>query len=102
MHTPEELKKLAFQESNARVRVRLLALYHFRLGNNRAQVARILGVARGSVNKWVNRYLANGLEGIQTKASTGRPSKLSDSQRAQIARFVLSQVDAKDGGRLIG
>lgn len=102
MHNPEELKKLAYQESNARVRIRLLAIYHFRLGNNRAQVARLLGVARGSVNKWVNRYLANGIEGIQTKTSTGRPSRLSNSQRNQIAKFVLTQIDAKDGGRLIG
>lgn len=102
MHSPGELRKLASLESNARVRIRLLAIYHFRLGNNRAQVARLLGVARGSVNKWVNRYLANGLEGIQTKASTGRPSKISTTQRKQIAHFVLSQIDEKEGGRLTG
>lgn len=102
MHNSTELKKLASQESNARVRIRLLAIYHFRLGKNRAQVARLLGVARGSVNKWVNRYLADGIEGIQTKASTGRPSKLSSNQRVQLANFVHTQVDTMDGGRLIG
>jgi len=100
-HCPEELKKLASQENNARMRIRLLEIYHFRLGNNRAKVARNLGDARGSVSKWVDRYLNHGLESIQTKASTGRPSKLLNTQRAQIGRLVLSQVDAKEGGWLL-
>jgi len=34
--------------------------------------------------------------------STGRPSRLSNSQRDPIANFVLTQIDEKDGGRLIG
>ncbi|REL25321.1 helix-turn-helix domain-containing protein [Thalassotalea euphylliae] len=40
--------------------MRLLAIYHFSLGQNRAQIAQLLGVARGKVNKWVNSDLSQG------------------------------------------
>ncbi|WP_441351376.1 IS630 family transposase [Thalassotalea euphylliae] len=102
MHHPTELKKLAQQESNARVRMRLLAIYHFSLGQNRAQIAQLLGVARGSVNKWVNSYLSAGLKGLQSKVNKGRPSKLSQAQLNQLSAFVLSHAEKNSGGRLIG
>ncbi|WP_419197923.1 helix-turn-helix domain-containing protein [Pseudomonas aeruginosa] len=73
MHTADDFKQLAKQTSNGQLRTRYLALYHFKNGETRTQIATYLGVARGSVNTWVSNYLAHGLEGLQSKPSPGRP-----------------------------
>ena len=101
MHTADDFKQLAKQTSNGQLRTRYLALYHFKNGETRTQIATYLGVARGSVNTWVSNYLAHGLEGLQSKPSPGRPCQLSVSQREQIAHFIKENAVKKEGGRLI-
>nr|WP_283630420.1 IS630 family transposase [Alteromonas macleodii] len=101
MHTADDFKQLAKQTSNGQLRTRYLALYHFKKGETRTQIAAYLGVARGSVNTWVSNYLAHGLEGLQSKPSPGRPCQLSVSQREQIAHFIKENAVKKEGGRLI-
>ena len=101
MYTATELKALAQQEMNARMRMRILAIYHFKLGKNRTQISALLGVARGSVNKWVNAYLAQGIEGLKTKRNSGRPAKLSPQEQQQVSDFVTTNSIKEDGGRLI-
>jgi transposase len=58
---------LAKRETNARKKLRLLALAHFKDGVNKATIARMLKVSRGSINKWVALFLQNGLAGLETK-----------------------------------
>jgi len=48
---------LAKRETNARKKLRLLALAHLKDGMNRATVARILKVSNGTVSKWVALFL---------------------------------------------
>ncbi|SHO59295.1 hypothetical protein VQ7734_05075 [Vibrio quintilis] len=50
--------------SNARLRIRYLALAHFSQGKSRTEIALFLKVSRTSVNKWVKAYLDFGLEGL--------------------------------------
>ena len=80
MHTADDFKQLAKQTSNGQLRTRYLALYHFKKGETRTQIAAYLGVARGSVNTWVSKYLAHGLEGLQSKPSPGRPCLFSGAE----------------------
>lgn len=98
MHTADDFKQLAKQTSKGQLRTRYLALYHFKNGETRTQIATYLGVARGSVNTWVSNYLAHGLEGLQSKPSPGRPCQLSASQREQIAHFIKENAVKKEGG----
>jgi len=59
--------QLIASTSNARVRIRLLAISHFVDGKNRTEIASFLKVSRTSVNKWVSQYLNEGLEGLIEK-----------------------------------
>jgi transposase len=68
---------LAKRETNAWKKLRLLALTHFKDRVNKATIARMLKVSRGSINKWVALFLHNGLAGLETKPSPGRPPKLT-------------------------
>ena len=49
-HTEQELKALSNKVKGRRMRLRLLAVAHFKAGKNRAAVARMLNVSRRMVN----------------------------------------------------
>ena len=59
-----DLSKLIGATSNARLRLRLLAVSHFIDGKNRTEIASFLKVSRLSVNKWIKAYLDFGVEGL--------------------------------------
>ena len=101
MHTSDDFKSFAKQASSAPLRMRYLALYHFKRGESRTQTAINLGVARGSVNTWVSNYLKYGLEGLQDKPRPGRTRQLSEAQLKQLKRFIQDNAVKQAGGRLI-
>jgi len=95
-----ELKRLAKTEKNSRTRIRYIAVTHFVEGKSRAQIARYLKVARGSVNTWVINYLNSGVEGLQDATHYGRPPRLSLQQQAILIKFVEKASHTDSGGRL--
>ncbi|MCA3903536.1 helix-turn-helix domain-containing protein [Vibrio vulnificus] len=70
-----DFKKLASQQKSIQMKMRLLALAHFKDGHSRTQIAKFLKVSRTSVNKWVQTFL----EGLQEKPRTGWPAKHDNS-----------------------
>ncbi|ASC55716.1 Mobile element protein [Vibrio vulnificus] len=70
-----DFKKLASQQKSIQMKMRLLALAHFKDGHSRTQIAKFLKVSRTSVNKWVQTFL----EGLQEKPRTSRPAKHENS-----------------------
>lgn len=92
------LAKLIRKERNARMKLKLLAVLHFQDGKSRYQIADFLKVSRTSVNRWISLYLSKGLEGLQDKAHSGRPSILTKEQLIQLKSYLDSQsVRGKDG-----
>ncbi|WP_198597169.1 helix-turn-helix domain-containing protein, partial [Vibrio splendidus] len=84
------------------MKMRLLALEHFKDGHFRTQIAKYLKVSRTSVNKWVQAFLEEGLEGLQEKPRTGRPAYLNAEQRKQLSAFIKKEAESPSGGRLVG
>ena len=74
-----DFKKLVSQQKTIQMKIRLLALEHFKRGKSRTQIAKDLQVSRTSVNKWVRLFLEEGLEGLQEKPRSGRPAFLTAS-----------------------
>jgi transposase len=101
-HTSLELVKLSKQTADPRMRLRLLAVAHFRDGANRTQVATMIKVSRRIVNQWVNNYLNLGLAGLESKMSPGRPGRLTDAQQKQLAEMLSQAAKSEAGGRLTG
>lgn len=52
------------------------------------QVAKILQVSIQAVRDWVKQYFVNGLDGLKSKKSTGRPSKLTKAQKKQLSKII--------------
>lgn len=97
-----DLSKLIGATSNARLRLRLLAVSHFIDGKNRTEIASFLKVSRLSVNKWIKAYLDFGVEGLVEKPHTGRPSRLTIEQKKYLKEYVTSNAIKPEGGRLQG
>ncbi|MGL0820492.1 IS630 family transposase [Vibrio vulnificus] len=97
-----DFKKLASQQKSIQMRMRLLALAHFKDGHSRTQIAKFLKVSRTSVNKWVQTFLEQGLEGLQEKPRTGRPAFLNAEQREQLSQYIKARAMDSSGGRLTG
>lgn len=70
------------------MRIRLLAVAHFKAGKNRADVARTLNVSRRMVNEWVANYLKGWIVALESKKPSGRPSLLTESQKAALAQYI--------------
>ena len=98
----KELIGLSKTETNARKRIRLLAVAHFVGGANRSKIARMLKVSRRSVNTWVENYLSLGIEGLNTKKQKGRASYLSSAQQSELLAYIDKQSQSDSGGRLTG
>ncbi len=99
---PKDLMRLIRKETNARMRLKLLALLHFQEGRSRYQIAEYLKVSRTSVNKWIANYLTAGLEGLKEKKHTGRPAALNDTQIEQLTHFIKARTCSRSTDPLHG
>ena len=88
--------------TNARQRLKLLAVSHFLEGKSRADIAAFLKVSRRSVNNWIKAYLHSGLTGLEVKPCSGRPHRLTPEQLANIKQYVIDNAIKSKGGRLQG
>ncbi|TEW55677.1 transposase [Psychromonas sp. RZ22] len=79
---------LIAQETNARMRIRLIALSHIQDGASNTQTARYLKVSRHSVNNWVKQFNEEGIAGLKEKSRSGRPSRLSPNQQKQLSIYI--------------
>lgn len=79
---------LIAQETNGRMRIRLLALSHIKDGANKTQTAKYLKVSRRSINDWVNLFNEEGLAGLKEKPRSGRPCSLSTNQLKQLKIYI--------------
>jgi transposase len=97
---PINLKALIAQETNGRMRIRLLALLHIKDGADRTQAAKHVKVSRKVVNDWAKKFFNEGLEGLNEKTRSGRRSKLTEDQLSELKEYVQRHSIKESGGRL--
>lgn len=95
-----DFKSLIAKETNARMRVRLMALSHIKDGANNTQTARYLHISRRIVNDWVRKFNDQGLDGLKEKPRSGRPSGLDQQQLTQLSEYIRKNSIKESGGRL--
>src|SRR6266702_3807143 len=67
-------------------------------GLRNADIARRLGVSRQTVTTWRQRYAAEGIEGLQDRARTGRPTEVDEGE---IVVSVLTTTPDSRTSRLL-
>jgi transposase len=70
------------------MRMRLLAVAHFKASKNKTDVARTLNVSRRMVNEWVANYFKGCVSALESKKPSGRHSLLSSQQKAELIDYI--------------
>ena len=60
-------------------------------GRSSKDIGGIVGMHEVSVNNWLNRYEAEGIAGLSTKAGRGRKPLLDERQDATIVRDMITE-----------
>ncbi len=95
-HTAVELRCFASKSvDGAQVR-RLLALALVLEGRCRGEAAAHSGMDRQTLQYWIHRYNALGIEGLKSRRSPGRSPALSAAQKAELKALVVVSPDPSD------
>jgi transposase len=94
--------QLAKREPHPRVRIRLLALGHLQSGKTKTEVANIFQITFPTLRKWILRFIAEGLNGLEEEKGKGRKRKLPCSQEESFRQQVEELQQNQEGGRIRG
>jgi transposase len=86
--TPEALLKMAEIVPGAWVGIRIAGLLLILSGWRTSEVAKLFGLSRWSVVKWVRHSNQEGTAIVEDKARPGRPSRISKSCREDLAQAL--------------
>ncbi len=88
-----ELRELAAQTQDGTVVRRLLAIALVLEGHPREVAAELNGMDRQTLRDWVLRYNAEGVAGLRSRRSPGRPAALNEAQMEELRTMVLEGPD---------
>lgn len=88
-----ELRALAAGTRDGAVVRRLLAIALILEGHSRAEAARLNGMDRQTLRDWVHRYNEEGVSGLGSRVSPGRPGSLNEAQMEELRTLVLEGPD---------
>ena len=88
-----ELRALASCTRDGAVVRRLLAIALILDGHPRAEAARLNGMDRQTLRDWVHRYNDEGVAGLRSRVSPGRPGALNEVQMEALRSMVLDGPD---------
>ena len=92
-----KLKKLARKSKNARQRRQYDIVRLHLEGWKKPEIAKIMDMSLYGIYKVLNRYKANGIEGLLLGKAKGRERKLSAEQEDELYRVITEQLP-KDVG----
>ena len=95
-------KIIAPYTNNARLKDRYKVILKFSELDSRIKTAKELNVSRRLVNEWVSSYLKGGFDALAIKKQSGRPSRLTFSQKKELKKYVTDNSINTKGGRLMG
>ena len=96
--TAGELRSAAGKTKDARAVRRMLAIALVLEGVDRETAARTCGMDRQTLRDWVNRYNAEGLDGLENRTAPQRPRRLTRDQMATLAAWVEAGPDVEKDG----
>jgi transposase len=87
------LRELAARTRDGAVVRRLLGIALILEGHRREEAARLSGMDRQTLRDWAHRYNADGVAGLSSRWSAGRPPALSEAQMEELRSLVLEGPD---------
>jgi putative transposase len=88
-----DLRALAAKTGDGAMVRRLLALALLLEGQSREAAAAMNGMTRQTLRDWVHRFNAEGVPGLRSRTSPGRPPMLTPAQMAELKAIVVNGPD---------
>ena len=101
-HDLDKLRALYKRQRDGRTRTRLQAVILARQGESAAAIAKILGYSPRSIQGWVRRYNAHGIEGMADRPRSGRTPKLPRREEAKLRKKIETGLATESGKKLRG
>ena len=96
--SPKQLRRKARVQTDARVRIRLLAIANVLDGMSRGEAALCVGLSRNALHHWISRYNRKGLEGLSDRPRCGRPTNLDPQKAERFKQRVVAGAElSRDG-----
>jgi transposase len=92
-HSSTELRALAARTQDGAVVRRLLAIALVLENHPREAAAQLNGMDRQTLRDWLLRYNAEGVAGLNSRCSPGRPPALNEEQMEELRTMVLEGPD---------
>ncbi|HEY2157671.1 MAG TPA: helix-turn-helix domain-containing protein [Isosphaeraceae bacterium] len=99
--SPDQLQSLADQEVGKTRFLRLRAVILALGGKTAPEIAAALGAGRRTVQEWVARYNAEGLDGLADRPGRGRPCRLTAPQLERLRQRIDAGPLPEDGTRTL-
>jgi transposase len=97
-HTAAVLRSFASKSRDGEQVRRLLAVAFVLEGRSRAEAAELSVMDRQTLRDWVHRYNADGIDGLISRRSPGRPAALSTPQMDELGALVIKGPDPDTDG----
>ena len=88
-YAPSDLRSRAAREKDCRATLRLLAIANALEGMTRAEAARLAGMERQALHDAIQRFNAEGPDGLHDRLRSGRPEQLNSGQQAALKAHIL-------------
>lgn len=93
--TIQDFRRIIRNEADGRVRQRLLGMLHMLQGRSVPQAAWAIGLSQRKLRNWVHRFNSDGIDGLRDRPRSGRPSFLTQQQKASLrARIEAGPTEA--------
>lgn len=97
-----DFARLARQELDGRVRMRLLGLAHLRDGKTPRQIGKMLKVHEKTVLTWLRRFRAGGVPALAEQPGRGAKRRLGAEQEVELKQLLDRAQAQRLGGTLTG
>ena len=97
-YSPSDLRTRAARERDTRASLRLLAIANALEGMTRAEAARLAGMERQALHDAIQRFNAEGPDGLHDRPRSGRPEHLSPGQQAALKAHILQGPEPERDG----
>jgi transposase len=88
-YSASDLRQRAARERDTRASLRLLAIANALEGMTRTEAARLAGMERQALHDAIQRFNAEGPDGLHDRHRSGRPEPLSPGQQAALKAHIL-------------
>ena len=85
----QEVEKRLQHEKNRSMYERYQTIRLSLMGNDRKQIATIMGRNKKTIITYIHRYQEHGLDGMDMKFSPGAPERLSMEQQAKLKQTIM-------------